>query len=168
MAVRLISAVRQSNRNAIRMTITSTQPIARRVRQVVERPLDERGRAEDGRVDLDVLQRRLAASPAPASTPRVTSSVLPSGCFSTISSRPGPSLMTASPIGGGEPMATSATSPSRSGAPPRKSTTVARQVVRLEDRREVPDGQPLVRRVDEAARLQRRRVAGGLARPRRA
>ena len=46
----------------------------------------------------------LAASSSAASTPRVTSSVLPSGCFSTISSRPGPSLMTASPIGGGEPI----------------------------------------------------------------
>ena len=55
-------------------------------------------------------------SSSAASTLRVTSSVLPSGCFSTISSRPGPSLMTASPIGGGEPIATSATSPSRTGA----------------------------------------------------
>ena len=44
-------------------------------------------------------------------------SVLPPGCFSTISSRPGPSLMTASPIGGGKPSTTSATSPSGSGAP---------------------------------------------------
>src|SRR5206468_12788861 len=33
-----------------------------------------------------------------------------------------PSLMTASPIGGGKPILTSATSPSFSGAPPRKAT----------------------------------------------
>ena len=57
-----------------------------------------------------------------ASTLRVTSSVLPVGCFSTISSNPGPSLITASPMGGGNPSTTSATAPSSSGAPLRKAT----------------------------------------------
>ena len=70
------------------------------------------------------------------STLRVTSSELPCGCFSTIKSRPGrtsglpstlPTLMTASPIGGGKPIWTSATSPKRIGVPPRKATTVLRR-----------------------------------------
>ena len=52
-----------------------------------------------------------------ASTSRVTWSVLPSGCFSTISIRPSPRLITASPIGGGKPSTTSATSPMRSAFP---------------------------------------------------
>ena len=38
----------------------------------------------------------------------------------------------------------------------------ARQVLRLDDRRQVPDGQALVRRVDEAAGLEHGGVAGGL------
>ena len=58
------------------------------------------------------------------STPVVTSSVFPQGCFSTMSKRPSPSLMTASPINGGVPTTTSATSPRRMGLPPRNSTTV--------------------------------------------
>jgi hypothetical protein len=58
----------------------------------------------------------------PASTPRVTSRVLAPGCFSTISISPMPSLITASPIGGGEPSTISATSPIRSVAPPRWRT----------------------------------------------
>ena len=62
--------------------------------------LDEGRRPEDGRVDLDSVQTRPQLRPAPSSTPRVTSSVLPHGNFSTISIRPGPSLMTASPISG--------------------------------------------------------------------
>ena len=57
-----------------------------------------------------------------ASTPRVTSRVLPQGSFSTISMSPGPSLMTASPISGWWSTFRSATSPRRSGLPPRCST----------------------------------------------
>ena len=59
-----------------------------------------------------------------ASTFRVTSRVLPQGCFSTISSRPGPSLITASPIGAGWPIRTSATSAIRIAAPALAFTTV--------------------------------------------
>ena len=55
------------------------------------------GRAEDGRVDLDAGEAGRIWSMA-SSTPWVTSSVLPHGNFSTMSIRPGPSLMTASPI----------------------------------------------------------------------
>ena len=58
------------------------------------------------------------------STSWVTWSVLPVGCFSTIRSRPSPSLITASPIGGGKPTLISATSPSRKGAPLRKATVI--------------------------------------------
>ena len=49
-----------------------------------------------------------------ASTPRVTASVLAQGNFSTMSMRPGPSLMTASPMGRGVSQTTLPTS--RSGA----------------------------------------------------
>jgi hypothetical protein len=66
--------------------------------------------------------RRLQARPSAASAlsaPRVTSSVLPQGCFSTISKSPSRSLTTALPIGAGEPSTTSATSRRRSGTPSR-------------------------------------------------
>ena len=65
-AVRLIRAVRQSNRNATRMTTTRTQPTIIASREVVQRPLDERRGAEDGRVDVDALQARLAGRRAPS------------------------------------------------------------------------------------------------------
>ena len=52
-----------------------------------------------------------------ASTPRVTSSVLAQGSFSTIIIRPGPSLMTASPIIGQVSQTTLATSPMLSVVP---------------------------------------------------
>ncbi len=79
------------------------------------------------------------------------------GCFSTISSRPGPSLMTASPIGGGEPIVDvgHVAQPERRAAA--EGDDGAGQVVGVADRRQVPDGQPLVRRVDEAAGVERRR-----------
>ncbi len=54
----------------------------------------------------------------------MTWSVLPVGCFSTISSRPSPSLITASPIGGGYHARVVATSPSRSGEPLRNATVI--------------------------------------------
>ena len=84
--------------------MTSTQPIARAwVRLSRARSMNVAGRKMVGSISTSVrpgsqrLQRLLRRW-------RVTSSVLPSGCFSTISSRPGPSLMTASPMGGGEPI----------------------------------------------------------------
>ncbi len=85
------------------------------------------------------------------STCWVTSSVLPVGCFSTIRSRPSPSLITASPIGGGKPILTSATSPSRSGAPLRKATVVLARSSGSSMAATVPDGDPLVGHVDEPA-----------------
>src|SRR5262249_39191435 len=62
-----------------------------------------------------------------SSTPRVTSSVLAHGSFSTIIMRPGPPLMTPSPIIGQVSHFTSATSPRRTVLPPRTSSgTLAR------------------------------------------
>ena len=84
--------------------------------RLCERPLDERRRAEDGRIDLDVLARPAASASSACFDARAS---LPACCPRAASRRsaagPGPSLMTASPIGGGEPMSTSATSPSRNG-----------------------------------------------------
>ena len=100
MAVELISAVRQSNRKAARITITSTQPM-----------ISDQPRFSSD-ISMNVAGRKIVESiwtpcspgfiaSRAASTLRVTSSVLPVGCFSTISSSPGTSLMMASPIGGG-------------------------------------------------------------------
>ena len=94
-----------------------------------------------------------------ASTSRVTESVFASSCFSTISSRPGPSLMTASPMGGGNPSRTSATSPSVSGAPPRIATGTRRRSSARPHRRLVRHRHALVRRLHEAARRRAHRVA---------
>ena len=56
------------------------------------------------------------------STWRVTSRVLACGCFSTIKSSPGPSLMTASPINGNVPSFTTAMSPRVIVVPCRRAT----------------------------------------------
>ena len=58
-----------------------------------------------------------------SSTPRVTSRVLAQGSFSTMSIRPGPPLMTASPIMGGKVVTTSATSARRSAGRPGSRST---------------------------------------------
>ena len=116
---------------------------------------------------LHVPQRRRESRERALDVARHLQRVAPS-CFSTISSRPGPSLITASPIGGGDPSTTVATSPRRSGAPFRDATTIdARSADRL-DRRRVRDRQALIRRVEEAAGLQRRRRRRPRASPRRA
>ena len=121
-AVRLMSAVRQSNKKTIRITTTSTHPMnSAWLRLLSARSMNVAGRKMVGSTSTSFSPGRSASSAA--STRRVTSSVFPSGCFSTINNSPGPSLMIASPIGGGEPMTTSATSPSRIGVPSRKSTT---------------------------------------------
>ncbi len=104
-----------------------------------------------------------------ASTSRVTWRVLPSGCFSTMRSSPGPPLMTPSPIGGWNPSTTSATSARRRtvGSAERGSRTNTRadghqaEVCRRLDRRRVRDGHPLVGTFDEPAGGHRHRIAGG-------
>ena len=120
------------------------------------------GGAEDGRVEVHALRAPARRASRAFSTLRVTSRVLPVGCFSTIRSRPGPSLITASPIGGGKPILTSATSPSRRGTPLRKATVVRARSSGVVDRRAVADGDPLVGHVDEPARGDGRRVGHGL------
>ena len=84
------------------MMITSTQPTIIASRRFSSDRSMNVGGAEDRRVDVDALSPGRRASSA-FSTSLVTSSVLPVGCFSTIRSRPSPSLITASPIGGGKP-----------------------------------------------------------------
>ena len=68
-------------------------------------------------VSISIPGRPGRISSMAASTPFVTSTVLPQGNFSTMSSRPGPSLITASPIIGQVSSTTSATSSRRSGVP---------------------------------------------------
>ena len=127
-AVRLIRAVRQSNRNDDEDDDHQDAADDHRLREVVERPLDERRRGGRWWVDVDALEARLEVFEGLLDVAGHFQ-VLPVGCFSTISSRPGPSLITASPIGGGKPTLTSATSPSRSGAPLRKATVDLGQVL---------------------------------------
>ncbi len=136
MAVRLIRAVRQSNRKPTRITITRPQPTSIEwPRLSIDRWMNVAGRKIVGSTSTPLFFRSSVARAF--STFRVTSSELPCGCFSTIRSRPGrtsglpsaslPTLMTASPMGGGKPIWTSATSPRRIGVPSRKATTVLRR-----------------------------------------
>ena len=133
-AVRLMRAVRQSNRKAIRMTTTNPHPISSAwVRLAIARSTNVAGRKMVGSTSTPVSPG--SSSLSAASTLRVTSRVFASGCFSTIRSSPGtPSggtppafglaTMIASPMGGGEPNCTFATSPNRTGALPWNATTV--------------------------------------------
>ena len=126
MARRLMTAVRHSKRKAARMSATRRQPqsmACRRLSRDISMKVAGRKIVESTSMPPRAGRRASRAS----STRRVTSRVLPQGCFSTMRRRPGPSLMTASPIGAGCPSTTRATSPMRSAAPPRKATgTVAR------------------------------------------
>ncbi|MCG3163696.1 MAG: hypothetical protein JMDDDDMK_05141 [Acidobacteria bacterium] len=116
-----MSAVRHSNRNATNTAITSRQPISSALRRFLSATsMKVAGRKIVESISTSFKPGRSALSAA--STLRDTSSVLPVGCFSTISSRPGPSLMIASPMGGGNPSITSATALNCSGAPLRKAT----------------------------------------------
>ena len=99
MATLLMSAVRQSARKNSSTITTSTQPMSSAwFRFDSDISMNVAGRKIVG-IDLQVAERglqrlerllRRRASPA---------SVLAPSCFSTISSRPGTSLMMASPIG---------------------------------------------------------------------
>ena len=61
-----------------------------------------------------------------------------------MSMRPGPSLMTASPMSGWWSSTTSATSPRRNGLPSRSSTRTWARSSGVDDRQDVPDPEPLV------------------------
>ncbi len=122
-AVRLITAVRQSKRKVTRIRITRAQPTSiASPRFSSDRSMNPAGRKIVGSTSTP-LRPGLRASRA-FSTSLVTCRVLPVGCFSTISKRPSPSLITASPIGGGKPTLISATSPRRRGAPLRNATVI--------------------------------------------
>ena len=109
MATTLMSAARHSYRKAPSTTITSTQPMSSAAVRLWSA------------ISMKVAGRKIWASiwtpcrpgfnaASASSTPRVTSSVLAQGSFSTIIIRPGPPLMTASPIIGHVSHFTSATS----------------------------------------------------------
>ena len=98
-AMTLIRAVRQSKRNRSRTATTSRTPSSRALLRL---PIAS---------SMNVAGRKIAASTSipgkagsrtasASSTPRVTSRVFAQGNFSTISRRPSPSLMTASPMRG--------------------------------------------------------------------
>ncbi len=138
-AIRLMMAVRQSNRNSTRIATTSPRPIhIASERFSSDRSMNVAGRKIVGSISTSFMPG-LSSSRA-FSTLRVTSSVFPVGCFSTIRSSPMPSsvasafaalspddavVMTASPIGAGKPIFTSATSPTRIGAPFLMATGIA-------------------------------------------
>ena len=111
-ASRLTSAARHWNRNVISTNTTRMQPrITERLRlwMAVSMKLAWRKMCESMRTP-----RRPGASRASArSTPLVTCRVLAPGNFSTTIIRPGPPLITASPVSGGVPQRTRATWPIR-------------------------------------------------------
>ena len=111
-----MSAVRQFQRKSQSTPMTSPQPISNASsRLLMERSMKSAGRKMCESKTTSRIAGATAASTS--STRRVISSVLPQGCFSTISSRPGTSLMTASPMGGANVSVTFATSLTRSTAP---------------------------------------------------
>ena len=125
-------------------------------REVVDRVLDAASPAGRPRCRSAGPRARARASSSASSTPSVTSSVFAPGNFSTTSSRPSPSLTTASPISGWWSILTSATSARRS-LPPVPSTGTLPSCVGVGDLLEhVADLQALLRRLDEAAGARRR------------
>ena len=119
-----MSAVRQSARNTSRTRTTSTQPTSSaRDRLRSDISMNVAGRKIAGSTEMPASAGFRSSSAA--STSRVTCSVLAPSCFSTISSSPGPLLMTASPMGCGKPSTTVATSPILSAAPFFAETTIA-------------------------------------------
>ena len=99
MAIRLMKAVRHSNRNATMINVTSSTPSSSaRVRFSRDCSMKVAGRKMV--VSTSIPGSPGAISAMACSTPRVTSTVLAPRYFCTTSSSPGPSLTTASPISG--------------------------------------------------------------------
>ncbi len=121
-AVTLTSAVRHWNRKTLSTRTTRKQPSSSaRLRLPRDSSMNEAGRNRV--VSTAIPVRPGCSSLSASSTPRVTSSVLPHGSFSTISISPGPPLMTASPISCWWSSTTVATSASfRGGSPSRSSS----------------------------------------------
>ena len=98
-ATRLIRAVRHSKRKAKRTSTTSRQEMSSALVRLSTAILMKF--ADRKMVESICIPGRPGRSDARvASTPRVTSNVLAHGNFSTTSRRPGPLLMTASPMSG--------------------------------------------------------------------
>ena len=109
MATALMRALRMSARKASKTRTTMAHPI--------QSADDKFARATSikvaGRkivVSMSMPGRPGLSASRASSTPRVTSSVLPQGYFSTINSNPGLPLMIASPMAGGAPICTFPTS----------------------------------------------------------
>ena len=154
-ATRLISAVRQSNRNATSTMTTSRQPMSSACVRLSMRPLDEVGRPEDRRVDLDAGQAGLQLVERLLDALASRRACWPTGTSRRSSIRPGPSLMTASPI---ERLVVvhhvGHVAAARSGVPSplRVADRHLGQVLRRDDRQDVPDAEPLVGGVDRTRR----------------
>ena len=109
MATTLINAVRHSKRKKARITITRRDPtISAQVRLSIASSMKVAGRKMVLSISMPERPGRIFSKAS--STPRVTSSVLAHGNFSTMSRMPGPPLITASPISGHVPSLSSATS----------------------------------------------------------
>ena len=134
MASTLIKAVLQSKRNDTSTIPTKMQPKSRACSRFPrDRSMNVAGRKMAASISTS-WRPGLRASSA-ESTCRVTMSVLPQGCFSTMSKRPGPSLITASPMAGEASCDLGDTSPSRIGGPSRKHRGTARSSARRWARR---------------------------------
>ena len=108
MATTLISAVRQEYRNRASITIISRAP---RIRALVRLSIASSMNVAGRKIwaSMAIPGRPGRSSSSAASTPLVTSRVLAQGSFSTMSMRPSPWLMTASPMSGWWSLTRSAT-----------------------------------------------------------
>ncbi len=125
MAIREMKAVRHSNRKETMIITTSPIPISS---ATVRLPIDCSMNVAGLKmlVSTSIPRSPGAISAMASSTPRVTSKVLAPRNFCTTSSRPGPSLTTASPISGPESTRTVPRSPSFSTLPSRWTTGTSR------------------------------------------
>ncbi len=116
MAAVAINAARHSYKNRIITKITNTHPSSSALdRLSMESSIKVAGR--NICVSSSTPGKPGFISSSAASTPSVTAKVLPHGNFSTININPGPSLITASPMGAWGPKTISATSPNKMGWP---------------------------------------------------
>src|SRR6478672_6411548 len=150
-ATALMTALRHSNRNSSRITMTRRAP---RNSALVRLSMA---------ISMNVAGRKIVLSTSTpgrpgssccstSSTPSVTSSVLAHGSFSTMSINPSPSLITASPFSGWWLVSMSATS--------LRVTALAHhdlaELLRGEDREVVTHADPLVGGLDRATRPDQR------------
>ena len=127
-AIRLMKAVRHSNRNAAMISITSSTPISNAlVRLSIDCSINVAGRKIVVSISIPGSPGRISSTAS--SIPSVTSIVLAPRNFCTISSRPSPSLTTPSPQTGWWSSLTTPRSPSRSTRSPLRTTgTLARSL----------------------------------------